>query len=238
MVIAAPPNATNPTCGGILTAVAGTATIDLSGGTIPASGTCTVTVNVTAANGGSFVNTIGSAIATLFVINTAATPPTVSKLFSPSAVAQHSDPTLIITLCNPNSSPADLIFPFTDTLPDGVVIAAPPNASTTCPGSGPVTATAGGNTVTLWPPRSIPAGSATTPGCCTVTVHVITTRAGSFVNTILPGTLQTTNLNNTVAGFATLTSIFAIPVLSGWTMIMLIALLALVAFAAMRRHAR
>ena len=241
LFIAAPLTTTN-NCGGTLTAVVGTSTIDLSGGTIAAAigttaSTCTVTVNVTAANGGSFLNTIGSAIATLFVINTAAIPPTLSKVFSPSAVAQHSDPALIITLCNPNSSPADLIFPFTDTLPNGVVIAAPPNASTTCPGSGLVTATAGGNTVTLSPPRSIPAGSSTTPGCCTVTVHVITTRAGSFVNTIPVNALQTTNLNNTAAVSAILTSIFTVPMLSGWTMIMLIAFLGLVALAAMRRKA-
>jgi hypothetical protein len=170
---------------------------------------------------------------TPIVINTEATPPTLSKLFSPSfLIGKHRDPILVITLCNPNSSPAYLIAPLTDTLPDGVVIAATPNASTTCPGSGPV-ATAGGTTVTLPLPRSIPASD-----CCTVSVNVIATRSGDFVNTLPPDALQTSNGNNTVLADATLTvKLLPVPMLSGWGMIMLTALLALVAFVAMRRQA-
>jgi uncharacterized repeat protein (TIGR01451 family) len=239
LVIAAP-NGFTSDCGGTPTAIAGTGTIALSGGTIPVgsgttAGTCTVTVNVTAAAGGSYLNTLtidNSFTTATLTVN--AVGPTLSKLFSPSfLIDTHRDPILAITLCNPNSSPADLIGPLTDSLPDGVVIAATPNASTTCPGSGPVAATAGGTTVILPATRSIPAF-----GCCMVRVNVIATRPGDFVNTLLVNALQTSNGINTVSADATLTvKLLPVPMLSGWALIMLTALLALVAFAGMRRQA-
>ncbi|NWG71326.1 MAG: hypothetical protein HXY23_06935 [Parvularculaceae bacterium] len=61
-----PPGATN-SCGGTLTAVAGAGSLGLSGGSLAAGATCTVTVNVVAAAGGSYTNTIpaGGATATI-----------------------------------------------------------------------------------------------------------------------------------------------------------------------------
>ena len=254
VVIATPPNPIN-TCGGTLTATQGTGSIQLTSGSIPAgsgttAGFCTVTVDVTAAAAGSYLNTItagalttseGSnvapASATLAVIDTAATPPTLSKTFSPATINAGDSSTLTITLCNANSSPATLIAPLTDTLSDGVVIAATPNASTSCPGSGPVASTAGGTTVILPATRSIPVSS-----CCTVTVDVTSSVGGSFLNTLPANALQTSNGNNTVPANATLTVTVTVrpapvPTLSGWALIMGTALLALVAFAAMRRQA-
>lgn len=46
-------------CGGTVTAANNGNTLTLSGGTIPASGVCTVTVNVTAASTGSYLNSTG-----------------------------------------------------------------------------------------------------------------------------------------------------------------------------------
>lgn len=46
------------TCGGSVTAAAYLSTVSLAGGTIPASGSCTVTVQVTASTSGALVNTI------------------------------------------------------------------------------------------------------------------------------------------------------------------------------------
>jgi uncharacterized repeat protein (TIGR01451 family) len=248
VVVAATPSAST-TCGTLVPPSSGDTAVTLSTGAIPAgsgttAGSCTVTVDVTATAAGVYVNTIPAgalmttngnnaapASATLAVINTAAVPPTLSKLFSPSSVVQRSDPTLVITLCNPNSSPADLIAPLTDTLPNGVVIAATPNASTTCTGSGAVAATPGGTTVILPATRSIPASD-----CCTVSVNVMTTRPGLFVNTLPINALQTTNGNNAAAVAATLAAVFAVPMLSGWAMLLLPALLALVGFATMRRQ--
>jgi hypothetical protein len=49
------PNAST-TCGGTLKAITGTSTVTLTGGSIPANGSCTVTVDVTAKYKGSYCN--------------------------------------------------------------------------------------------------------------------------------------------------------------------------------------
>ena len=62
VVVSSSPNAIT-TCGGVVTAVAGAGSVTLSAGaTIPAGfpGTCTVIVNVTAANSGVYTNTIAA----------------------------------------------------------------------------------------------------------------------------------------------------------------------------------
>ena len=99
-----------------------------------------------------------------------------------------------------------LTAPLTDTLPAGLVIAATPNASTTC--GGVVTATAGGNTVTLSAGSSIPAGA---PGTCTVTVNVTAALGGSYLNTLPANALQTSNGNNAAPAIATLTVVPPLP---------------------------
>lgn len=48
------------TCGGTVTAANNGSSVALSGGTIPASGSCTVTVNVTSATAGSYTNSTGT----------------------------------------------------------------------------------------------------------------------------------------------------------------------------------
>lgn len=219
VVVAAVPNISN-TCGGVVTAVAGTGTVTLTGGAIPggAPGTCTVTVNVTAATAGNYVNTIpagalltsvGSnifpAIATLTVVSIDG-PPTIAKAFSPATINAGGVSTLTITLINPSAGAATLIAPFIDTLPAGVVIAAVPNASNTCGGA--VTAIAGGGTVTLTG-GAIPGGA---PGVCTVMVNVTAAAAGNYINTIPAGALQTSRGNNSSPAIATLTVVCPLPV--------------------------
>lgn len=63
MVNTATPGVTN-TCGGVATAVAGGSMLQLSGGTIPSGGSCTVTVNVTSAVSGSYTNNTGGITST------------------------------------------------------------------------------------------------------------------------------------------------------------------------------
>ncbi len=190
LVIAAVPNAST-TCGGVVTATAGGNTVTLTGGVIPggAPGTCTVTVDVTAALGGNYINSLPAgalqtsngnnaapAIATLTVVPLAG-PPLLSKAFNPATINAGGSSILTITLINPNAgAAATLTAPLTDTLPAGLVIAAAPNASTTCGGG--VTATAGGNTVTLTG-GVIPAGA---PGTCMVTVNVTAVVGGNYTN--------------------------------------------------------
>ena len=59
-LVNADPTGASSTCGGgTLTAIAGEATLGLSGGTIPALSSCTISVDVTAAAEGTYTNTIG-----------------------------------------------------------------------------------------------------------------------------------------------------------------------------------
>jgi len=169
-----------------------------------------------------------------------AVAPTLTKSFSPNSIVAGATSTLTITLLNPNAGAATLTAPFVDTLPSGVVVAAVPKASTTSTGTGAVVAAAGGSTVTLPVTRSIPGG---TPGSCTVTVAVTGSTLGASTNVIAAGALQTSNGTNALAAQATLTITSAvvvpaqqIPTLSEWAMILLVLLLATVAFAAMRRR--
>ncbi len=211
VVIAAHPNASSG-CGGTVTANPGGSTVTLTGGLIPANGTCTVTVKVTAKSKGSYCNKLpagalqtnmGSnaapAHATLTVICTAGIPPTLGKSFSPATIKAGGVSTLTITLNNPNSTVANLTAPLTDYLPSGMVIAAIPNAGTTCSGSGGVSAYAGGTKVTLPATRSIPAN-----GSCTVTVKVTAKYKGSYCNKLPAGALQTNKGSNTTSAVATL----------------------------------
>ena len=124
-------------------------------------------------------------------------PPTLGKAFSPATIDAGGISTLTITLSNADGTAASLTAPFIDTLPSGVVIAATPDASTTCGGA--TTATAGGSTVTLTG-GSIPAN-----GSCTVTVSVTAPLGGSYINSLPAGALQTSNGNNAAPAVATLT---------------------------------
>jgi len=157
-------------------------------------------------------------------------------VFSPSTIGVGGVSTLTITFTNTNSAAATLTAPFTDNLPGGLVIAGTPNLTTTC--GGVPTAIPGGSAVTL-PTGTIPGGSVAIPGFCTLTVNVTAPIAGNFLNTVPVGALQTTGGNNTVSPAVVILSVSTatgVPTLSGWAMIMLIALLALVGFAAMRRQ--
>ncbi|MBI5964683.1 MAG: DUF11 domain-containing protein [Chloroflexi bacterium] len=59
-VVNAATPAVNNSCGGTVAAAAGDGGISLVGGTIPANGTCVISVNVTSATAGTYVNTSGN----------------------------------------------------------------------------------------------------------------------------------------------------------------------------------
>ncbi len=207
VVNASTPNGTTTCSGGSVTAVAGAGSVNISGGTIPASGSCTITVTVTSSTGGSHENTIAvgdltttqelsnsnSTSATLTVI----APPTVTKEFSSDVIAEGGTSTLTITVTNPNSSGISSVA-FTDTYPSGVVNAATPSASTTCTG-GSASATGGGNTV------SLSNGAIAASSSCTVTVTVTAASDGSYNNSIPIGDVSSSVGSNTVAASDTLT---------------------------------
>ena len=205
---AAPAGAT--TCaGGTVIAASNGGSVSLAGATIPANGACTVTVNVTSATAGNYVNSIpaggvtttnggsnaAAATANLAVLN----QPTIAKAFAPSAVGAGGRSLLSITLSNSNGT-AITGADFTDTYPAGLTNSATPGAATTCGGT--VTANANGSAVVL-SGGTIPAN-----GFCTVSVNVTASTAGSYANTIPAGALTTANAGaNTAAANATLTTL-------------------------------
>jgi uncharacterized repeat protein (TIGR01451 family) len=122
-------------------------------------------------------------------------PPTLSKSFSPATITAGGVSTLTITLTNPNSTVANLTAPLTDNLPHGVVVASP--GGTNCGGT--YSGQKAGTSVT------VSGGSIPANGSRTVTVSVTAAVAGSYVNTLPVGALQTNLGNNIAPASATLT---------------------------------
>lgn len=125
--------------------------------------------------------------------------PAISKSFDPTTIDVDGVSTLTVTLTNTNAAAATLTSDLVDTLPADVLIAALPNAATTCGGVGAPIATPGGSTLTLPAGRIIPAN-----GSCTVSVDVTSAIVGTYVNTIPAGALVTSNGNNPAPAIATL----------------------------------
>ncbi|HEX5394654.1 MAG TPA: SdrD B-like domain-containing protein [Rhodocyclaceae bacterium] len=177
---------------GAVTAVVGTQSISLAGGTIPVqsggtSGICTISIPVTAGTSNGSAATYSYTIASGAVTGTdgggpvsntgAATQsiqvrtisrPSISKGFGTSSLyLGGTATTLTITLTN-NAAVAIGNFSVTDNLPANIKIAATPNTSASCPsGVAPtVTAVAGGSSV------SATGGTLAASGTCTIQVDV------------------------------------------------------------------
>jgi uncharacterized repeat protein (TIGR01451 family) len=206
VVVSSPPSATN-NCGGTFAPAAGDSAVTLAGGTILATSSCVLTVDVTAASANSYFNSIAAgalvtingsnaapAIATLTVITptTGAVPPTVSKTFSPATTSAPGSSLLTITLSNAGTVD-DTVTQLTDTLPSGLAAS---GASTTCTGG---TASNTTSTVTLTG-GTIPAG-----GSCDLTVNVTAAVAGNYFNSLAAGALTSNNGSNAAPAIATLT---------------------------------
>jgi hypothetical protein len=198
------------TCGGVVTAVKGASKITLTGGSIPAHGSCTVSVVVTTTDcDGPHVNTVPvgalqtnnghnpvAAVATLTIVNPpGAITPRVFKTFVPTAIKPNGISTLIIYLINHATVAAPLTAPLVDNLPAGVVVFG--NGRTTCGGT--LTAVKGSSKITLTG-GSIPANSQ-----CHIQADVTASALGQFLNTIGAGTLHTTTGTNAVGTVSTLT---------------------------------
>src|SRR6266511_4369182 len=194
------------TCGGSVTAVAGSTTLSLSGGTVPAQigstpGSCTVTINVTSTAVGNLINTIpegelsasgggGSitntspASATLHVGGLL--PPSVRKSFSASTIWTGEISRLSIVISNNDPNTTLTQASLTDNLPANVFLAN--TVSPTLSGCGPaasLTAASGGTSVTL------NNGTIAPNSTCTITVNVTSNVQGAYTNSIPANTLQT-----------------------------------------------
>ncbi|MBL8521263.1 MAG: DUF11 domain-containing protein [Betaproteobacteria bacterium] len=187
---------------------AGQTMLALSGMTIPASGSCTVTVVVVSNVGGMHPNTTSamttnqappSAVSNTATLTVTAAAPTIAKAFGPATINSGGISTLTITITNPNAGPIT-VTGVTDTFPTtpmtGIVRATTPNAATSCAG-GVVTHTAGS--------VSLMGGSVPAAGTCTITIDVTAAGAGNYVNTLNAGALVTNAGTNAAAASATLT---------------------------------
>jgi uncharacterized repeat protein (TIGR01451 family) len=188
-LVVSTPNGLNGTCGsGTITATAGTGVISLSGGTIPAGGFCTFSVNVTGTTAGAKNNTTGNvtsteggtggtASASISVI----APPSIAKAFNPASIALNGTTSLTFTITNPAANTVALTgVAFTDTLPTGLTVA---NASA---------AVCGGTLTTTAPTGIALTGATIAPNSqCQFSVAVTGAASGHFTNTT--GNVTSTN---------------------------------------------
>ena len=170
--------------------------ITISGATIAASGECDLKATVTSSTPGIYTNSIpANAIQThegVTNANAASAPLNVqaieiTKSFSTSNFQAGGTDTLTITLENPSSTQYTGVL-LTDTLPAGLTVASPSYAGTTCPG-GSVTTTSGSVSFSNPSNATIPPGTSSNPGTCTISVDVTASTPANYTNTIPAGKL-------------------------------------------------
>jgi uncharacterized repeat protein (TIGR01451 family) len=187
LIVAATPALSN-SCGGSVTGgTAGSSTLTLSGGSIAASGSCSITVAVTASTANVYTNTASGVSSDQWtgsgsVSNSASltvlaslVPPTIAMSYSANPVGVLGISVLTLTITNPNSTTLTGIA-VSDTYPAGgmgnVLI---PGTATTCSGG-----TATGNS--LGSSLSLAGASLAGNSSCTVSTTVASATAGTFNN--------------------------------------------------------
>ncbi len=191
MTVAAVPAAAS-TCGGTWAPAAGATTLSFSGGTIPATGSCTLAVDVTSSvpgpstNISGFISTTesglnsgpgGSATATLTVV----IPPVIDKLFAPNPILASQVSTLTFSITNPNQNTPIGGVAFSDALPNlpGVMMVAnPANATASAECGFPLFAPLPGDTFLSFSGGTILGGET-----CTVSVDVTVPVDDDYPNT-------------------------------------------------------
>lgn len=172
------------TCGGTWFPPVGSTTLNFSGGTIPASGSCTVSVNVRVTSAGPKTNVGGFLSTTEGGTNTGSVPtasitgvlpPSIAKQFAPNPILPGGVTTLSFTVSNPNQNVTLTSVAFGDIYPAGMTNAAVPAVTNSCGGS--VSAIAGGASMNL------ASGSLAGGASCTVTVNVTAGAVGNYANT-------------------------------------------------------
>lgn len=219
MQIANPANAAT-TCGGEITAVAGSTSLALSGGTVPArsgsagaAGSCKVEVDVVGA-AGTYLNRADiTGVTQVYANNTSNNFTATSnnaritynsslsatKSFSPSAVSSGGKSTVTVRLSNSGSAALTNVA-ITDPLPTNMVVAPTPNAYTTCAGSTSIAAVAGASSA------GMTGATIAGLGTCDFIFDVVATGSANWVNTIPVGNITADGgVKNQTAVAATLT---------------------------------
>jgi hypothetical protein len=181
LVVATPSGLAN-TCGGVATAVAGSSSLSLAGGTRLASASCTFSINVTGTIAGvknnvvQVTSTEGGTGNTSNASVTVVSPPVLIKAFGAASIPVNGATTLTFTVQNNNGTSTLTGIGFSDTLPAGLVVATPNGLSGAC-GGGAITATQATNVISLT--GSTLAANAS----CTFAVNVKGIAAGAQNNT-------------------------------------------------------
>lgn len=219
LVVADTPNA-NSTCGGTITAVPGSNEVRLTNGSLGAFITtpsaCILSVDVTAAATGSYLNTIPAANMTLVTAVGTESPATdasatlvveqsnitINKRFNPSDINIGSNTVVTLSVLNTGARALDLTgVRLQDNLPDGLLVADVPNVSSLQGCTGDVVAVAGSNSITL-ENASIAAGAT-----CLFSVTLTPQYTGTFVNILPEGRLTSDRgLSNSNTASATVTA--------------------------------
>ena len=196
LTVASTPNLTN-TCGGTATAVGGSGTISLSGGTLATSASCTISVSITGTTPGVKNNSVtvtstnagtgNTSNASITVVG----PPTISKAFGTASMVNGSHTSLTFTITNPNSFAALTGVGFSDTLPAGLLVATPNGLTGSC-GGGTITAVAGSVSI------SLSGATLAASASCTFSVSITSTAGGVYLNT----TSAVTSANGGAGGAA------------------------------------
>jgi uncharacterized repeat protein (TIGR01451 family) len=217
MSVTATPNFTTSNCG-TFTVVSGNSQgdtlVSLTGGTIPASSSCTIQVNVSSTTVGTNSNTVGNvsttnsgtgnttaAARTATLTVTAPGSPVLSKITSPNPVGVNQLSTMTFTINNKTTATTDMGF--TDTFPSGVVYRG--TTSTSCTSSSGTAfsltdqtgaANAAGAALVAGISTGIKAlgidlaGSAS----CTIVITVSSATPGSYLNSSTSPTAATSNI--------------------------------------------
>jgi fimbrial isopeptide formation D2 family protein len=182
LVVATPPTITN-TCGGTVTAVAGSGSVSFSNASLPV-GACTISVHVSSATDNVYSNSVtidstaagtgpqSTSSASLTVIN----PPSIQKVFGATTIPLNGTTSLTFTIQSSNVNLTLNGIAFTDSLPSGLVVATPSGLTSTCGGT--ATAVAGSSSV------SLSGGTLAPQASCTVSVNVQGTTAGTKSNSV------------------------------------------------------
>lgn len=155
-------------CGGTLTAEPNNSLITLTNAKVPAYSACQILVGVTAFKAGNFAsktsvaslqtekgNRLALREATLKAVKPVSMDLRIKKTFNPTFIKLNEFTTLMIALKNPNGEVAKFEAPYSDYLPDGMVILGA--ASTNCEGK--LTAKAGTSKVILTDVKIPPHGA-------------------------------------------------------------------------------
>ncbi len=208
MIVANPANPNTGTCGGTLSAIPGAGSFTFSGGSLPGSTSCTLSLSITMNVNGNRVNVIpaGSVTTNEGATNPESTDSTltnlpgasIGKVFSPNPINLGDYSLLTITIQNTGNVSLTGMG-LVDNLPTGLSVQGSPAPAPVNNCGGTLTATAGSQTITL------AGGSLNFGGSCTLVIPVTSISTGCFVNTIPAGSLTSDqNATNPVPGTDTL----------------------------------